>query len=297
MLNRFRPPARAAFTALPLRGKAAPLEVDIGGFGFRLEGLDTDLSERLGARYEAFAQRGDHPFDLRCLDAQVDCFVSSDQVPAGAPHPLSLAWEGETLLVLSFGFAGWVDVAKNRGAIALGRKEFEKAEWCVENYLRVCTAWRAVDEGGVLLHGASLVRQGRGYVFVGASGSGKSTLAETSKEGEVLSDDLTLVRRESGTYVVHGTPFRGTYTRGTPILGGFPIGGIFRIFQSADNRLEPCPRHHAVADLLAASPFVVDHVARDARILPALKSLDVAHPLAYLHFNLQGDFWKVLDGR
>ena len=295
-LNQFNPPARAFFTPFQGRGEA-DLGVDIGGFGFHLAGLDAALRDRLAARYHAFLQPAAAAFQVGLLDAQRDCFVSSEQISPGDPHPLSIAWEGSLLLLQSFGFAGWMDVENLRGELALGRKEFERGELCVENYLRVCTAWRAVHEGGVLLHGASLTREGKGYIFVGASGSGKSTLAETSKAGEVVSDDLTLVRRMGGTYALAGTPFRGTYTRGRPILGSFPIAGIFRIFKAAHNRREECPRNHAVADLLAAAPFVVDQLARAPRILSILKSLDDAHPLSYLHFNLNGDFWEVLDGK
>jgi hypothetical protein len=49
-----------------------------------------------------------------------------------------------------------------------------------------------------------------------------------------------------------------------------------------------------VADLLAASPFVVDQLNHDSRILSHLKALDESHPLSYLHFNLEGNFWDAL---
>jgi len=270
--------------------------VDIGGLPFSLERLDEPLRERLRERYAHFlGENAQGALHLRVLDAGREHFVPPEEVPAGAPHPLSLAWQGRILLLQSFGFAGWIDVVGRRGELALARAEFEKATWCVENYLRVGTAWRALEEGGALLHAASLVREGRGYLFLGASGSGKSTLAATSAAGEVMSDDLTLVRRIGRPFRVVGTPFRGTYQGGRPIRGDFPIAGVYRIFKAPQNRVEPCPRNHAVADLLAAAPFVVDQLSRDARILPNLKALDDSHPLAYLHFNLQGDFWDVLD--
>ena len=45
---------------------------------------------------------------------------------------------------------------------------------------------------------------------------------------------------------------------------------------------------------LAAAPFVVDQLTYDGRILSTLQALDFSHPLAYLYFNLKGDFWTVL---
>jgi hypothetical protein len=294
-LNRFSPPPRSFFTHLSARGCAAPIGLDIGGLAFRLNSSDEVLREILGERYAPFLG-GDEAkaFQVRLLDARTDHFVPPEVISPGNPHPLSIAWEANVLLVQSFGFAGWIDVKERRGELALGQGEFEKPVWCVENYLRVCTAWRAVEERGALLHAASLALAGKGYIFLGASGSGKSTLAASSRTGEVISDDLTLVRRGADGFCVAGTPFRGTYQGGRPIRDKFPIGGMYRIFKSPLNRVEPCPRNHAVADLLAAAPFVVDQLVHDSRILSNLRALDTAHPLSYLHFNLDGDFWDVL---
>ncbi|HEV8376233.1 MAG TPA: hypothetical protein VGR38_08420 [Candidatus Polarisedimenticolia bacterium] len=270
--------------------------VDIGGLEFSLLGLDSATREHLRDRYAAFPAAGStKPFRVRLLDAGRDHFVPPASVPQGAPHPLTLGWEGPWILVQSFGFAGWISIGTQEGEMALARSEYERVGWCVENFLRVCTAWRAVEEGGALLHAASLVLDGKAYVFMGASGSGKSTLAASSKKGEVISDDLTLIRPSAEGFRVAGTPFRGTYEGGGPIRGSFPLARLYRIFQSPDNRVEPCPRNHAVADLLAAAPFVVDQIGRDDRILLTFKALDDSHPLAYLFFNLGGEFWRALD--
>ena len=294
-LNRYPPPPRSFFSDLSERGNAASLVLDIGGLAFQINRPDEMLRESLSARYSHFLG-GDESgaFQIRLLDAGRDHFVAPEVVSWGNPHPLSIRWDGKVLLVQSFGFAGWIEIERKSGELALGRDEYEKSIWCVENYLRVCTAWRAVEEGGALLHAASVAREGKGYLFLGASGSGKSTLAATSRSGEVISDDLTLVRRQEGSFYVAGTPFRGTYQGGRPIRDTFPIGGMYRIFKSAHNRVEPCPRNHAVADLLAAAPFVVDQLPHDPRILSNLRAMDAVHPLSYLHFNLDGDFWEAL---
>lgn len=295
LLNRFPPPPLSFFGTLRPLGEAAPLEVDIGGLSFQLQGSDGPLRGRLEERYGPFlSSEAARPFRVQLLDAQTDHFVLPEEAPSGSAHPLSLAWEGRELLVRSFGFAGWISTEAERGAIALARSEYEQSTWSVENYLRVATAWRALREGGVLLHAASLILKGKGFLFLGASGSGKSTLASTSRQGEVLSDDLSLVRFQAGVFKVAGTPFRGTYQGGRPVRGEFPIAGLYRILKSKENKVEPCPRNRALPILLAASPFVVDQLSRDAQILDNLRRLSAAHPLAYLHFNLSGDFWSVL---
>jgi hypothetical protein len=295
LLNRFTPPPLESFRTLAPLGESVPLAVDIGGLAFHLEGADEARRAILTERYAPFLSTpSDGAFRVALLDAAREHFVRPDEAPTGSTHPLSLAWEGSILLVRSFGFAGWISIEQGHGGLALARAEYEQSAWCVENYLRVATAWRALREGGVLLHAASLVLDGKGFLFMGASGSGKSTLAATSRLGEVLSDDLSLVRCHEGRFAVAGTPFRGTYAGGRPIRGEFPIAGMFRILKSAGNRCEPVPAGSAVPILLASAPFVVDQISRDGRILENLHRLNVVHPLAYLHFDLSGDFWSAV---
>lgn len=300
MLNPFPPPSLAFFRGLSAHGPAVPLILDIGGWSYRFAGMDPSLRTQLEERYRAFLEEtpGQGAFSIGVLDGAVEHFVPPERESRDGPHPLSLGWEGAALLVRSFGFAAWIDLEKETGEMALARREYERWHWGVENLLRVTTAWRAAAEGGVLLHAAGILRDGLAYLFMGASGSGKSTLARTSREGKVLSDDLILIRKGREGYRAVGTPFRGTYAGGSPIRGEFPIAGIYRIFPSGENRVEACPPAHAVADLLAAAPFVVDQVAHDPGILERLRSLANRHPPAYLHFTREGDFWDLLpEGR
>jgi len=294
-LNRFPPPSRDSHRKLAERGGAAPLSLDLGGWLYRFHGLDETLRRDLETRYGAFLVP-DAPaaFQVGVLDGKADQFIPVPQSAAPGPHPLSLMWEGSALLLRSYGFTGWISPDEGRGQIALARGEFEKPAWCVENFLRAGLAWRALDEGGMLLHAASLVRHDRAFLFLGASGSGKSTLASISTEGRVVSDDLTLVRKMPEGYRVAGTPFRGTYAGGVPVKGLFPIAGVYRILQAERNRLQECPAREALAILLAGCPFVVDQLATRPEVLDRLSSFQATHPLAYLHFTLRGDFWSVL---
>jgi hypothetical protein len=297
-INRYAPPPRDSFRQLPVRGQAPDLGVEVGAWTYRLEGLDAALRNALHVHYGPFiaASLSAACHRVRILEGGVDHFLPPDAAVPWRAHPLTLGWEGNLLKVRSYGFVGWVSIEESEGEMALSRSGFERGEWSVENYLRVCTAWKAVHEGGVLLHGASLVRWGRAWIFMGPSGSGKSTLAAMSRQGEVVSDDLTLVRRYPAGFRVEATPFRGTYKGGKPLKGSFPLGGIYRIRQSKENRVSACPPDHAVASLLASSPFVVDQIERSGETLANLKHLAATHPVSYLHFSLDGNFWDVLGG-
>jgi len=294
-LNRFPPPSRDSYRNLAERGDAAPLSLDLGGWIYRFHGMDETLRRDLETRYKAFlAPDAPGAFEVEVLDGKADQFIPVPESAAQTSHPLSLIWEGPALLLRSYGFIGWIAPDEGRGQIALARGGFEKQPWCVENFLRAGLAWRALAEGGMLFHAASLIRQDVAFLFLGASGSGKSTLASISKEGRVVSDDLTLVRKMPEGYRVSGTPFRGTYAGGVPVKGFFPIAGVYRILKAEHDRVQECPAKEALAILLANCPFVVDHLATRPEILDRLGSFQAAHPLAYLHFTLQGDFWSVL---
>jgi len=71
--------------------------------------------------------------------------------------------------------------------------------------------------GGGLFHAAGLIRDNRGELFIGKSGSGKSTLARACGDDEILSDELTAVRRDAGAFTVHGTPFMASLAWAAPI--------------------------------------------------------------------------------
>ncbi|MFT7583034.1 MAG: hypothetical protein ACI9MR_004720 [Myxococcota bacterium] len=82
----------------------------------------------------------------------------------------------------------------------------------VEGALRVLVATLAPVAGALLLHGAALVPKGDGAgatVFLGASGAGKTTMTQRLPTWSRLSDDTVWVAKESGAWVVRGTPFRG----------------------------------------------------------------------------------------
>jgi hypothetical protein len=271
------------------------LSLNLGGWIYRFRGMDEILRRELETRYAAFlAPDAPGAFEVGVLDGKADQFIPVPESAAQTSHPLSLIWEGPALLLRSYGFTGWISPREARGQIALARGGFEKQTWCVENFLRAGLAWRALEEGGMLLHAASVIRRDGAFLFLGASGSGKSTLASISKEGRVVSDDLTLVRKLPEGYRVAGTPFRGTYAGGLPVRGLFPIAGVYRILKAERDRLQECPSREALAILLANCPFVVDQLAQRPEILDRLGSFQAAHPLTYLHFSLQGDFWSVL---
>ena len=105
---------------------------------------------------------------------------------------------------------------------------------------RVAFAQSALSHGAISLHAAAVYVDGRAYLFMGKSGTGKSTHAQLWREhiagAELLNDDNPAVRFFGDTAYACGTPWSGK----TPCYKNlqFPIGGMARLSQAAENRFQ-----------------------------------------------------------
>src|SRR5262245_10093647 len=142
----------------------------------------------------------------------------------------------------------------------------------MENLLRSAVAWLAMESDGFFLHGASIVRDGAAYLFFGPSGAGKSTLSAMSRSGQVISDDLTPVLRRDGSLRAVGSPFRGTYRGGDPVVGLYPVAGLYRL--QKDTRTYVRPGDAACfADFLGNLPWIVDQLPRHPSLIDRVRAL------------------------
>jgi hypothetical protein len=78
--------------------------------------------------------------------------------------------------------------------------------------VELCLLTRLAREGGVLMHGAGVVEEGKGWVFTGASGAGKSTISDlyTAHGETVLSDERIIIRKTANRFLLCGTHWHGT---------------------------------------------------------------------------------------
>lgn len=178
----------------------------------------------------------------------------------------------------SAGEPGWLGVVESGDLSRPG---------VIENFLRVFTAHQALMRGGVVLHSAGLVVEGRAFLFAGRSGAGKTTLTRKGHAAGagVLSDDINLVLPAAGGYEAHAVPFTGEFGRTLSHPGGraaFPAAGLVLLDQGerlGTDRVNPST---AIARLLAACPFVNMEAATSAPLFGALTGLVVGLPVIAL---------------
>lgn len=160
---------------------------------------------------------------------------------------------------------------------------------------RVLTALLLDRAGGLLLHGAGLVRGGRGLLLLGPSGTGKTTAARNAAGAIVLNDDLVaLLPGADGAWRLLATPFSNA-TQVRPAPGQAPLAGILRLRPASEPAIAALSAGRAVAELLGAVPVLVADAQRLPPLLERLNRLAAAAPCAILRLRDRPDYWPVVD--
>ena len=295
--NLAAPLPRERIDALPPLGDRS-FAIDFSGLSLRFDGLDAPLEAAALRRFTVYARDpAAAPSPLR-VDVHRDdlpYYVEPERSRPEGYYRLRIVHGGGLIRLVTYSMAAWIDLSVSRAGLALGSGDYDPRERALENFCRVAVAWMAVGRGGVLIHGASIVREGRAYIFFGKSASGKSTLAAMNTEGQVISDDLTLVLPGAGGLQVAGSPFRGTYGGGEPVLGLFPLAGIFRLVQDTRTFVEEEKPVRAFAEFVANLPFVNDALDRYPDLLGRIEQVVRSSPVLFLHFQKKPDFWAAVD--
>jgi hypothetical protein len=165
-------------------------------------------------------------------------------------------------------------------------------EYALDSVLRVLLTRLLLPSPGFLLHAATVVRDGKAYVFMGRSGAGKSTVASLSRRGSVLTDEISLLRRIEGTWYAYGTPFWGEF-RAAGQNRRVPLERVFALAQARANRTAPLPAREALAGLLGNTLFFSANRRERELLLRAQVSLIESVPVERLEFRRDETFWEV----
>ncbi len=309
-----RPPLDEYFDASPGRQTlgARRAAMVLPGLSIGFEGMDQAWHEAFLGRLRAYGRDGSgsrEPFTMTLSACRAETEYFIDPPPPGdeGRYPLRLEVEADPddpshhrVRACTFCIAARFTSAGGAGRVIFSRGEFDPRERGVENILRVATAWLSIARGGLLMHSASIVKDGRAYLFFGQSGSGKSTLSASSRRGQVVSDDLTLLLPDDeGRPEVVGAPFRGTYSGGAPVEGRYPVAAAFRLKKAGPGEtvaVEPLSPVHAMGGAIANLPFVVDQLHARPELFDRVEKVLASFPIRALRFRKDDDsFWDLID--
>src|SRR4029077_10511811 len=127
-------------------------------------------------------------------------------------------------------------------------------EYALDSLLRILLTAVLLPRHGFLLHAASVVRDGRAYIFAGRSGAGKSTVASLSPAGSVLTDEISLLRFTDGRWQAHGTPFWGEF-RAQGRNQHYPLAGVYSLVQAPEDRVQSISKKEILRALLPCVLF------------------------------------------
>jgi hypothetical protein len=249
-------------------GRQQQFDFSIGCVPLQLQMSDAGLFRAVSARYSAFTDAASQPIRIALNDPSVaEC------------QPAEFAYD----------FEGAVLRAHSR------RISFDgvRNEYALDSLLRILLSWKLTGRDGFLLHAATVIRNGKAYVFAGRSGAGKSTLASLSPEASVLTDEISLLRRESGEWRAYGTPFWGEF-RAAGSNTSAPVRGIFRLVQAAENRVTSLRPVDMIRALLQNVLFFSSEPEATRRLLQIVGQAVEEMPGYELAFRKDPAFWEVL---
>lgn len=254
--------------AIAVRGPRKQLELSIGCVPLRFQMSDPQLLSAASARYAAFTDVAEQPITIALNDGA----PSQD-----APVEFGYELEGAALRAFSKGI----------------RFDGVRNQYALDSLLRVLLSWKLLGHSGFLLHAATVVRNRKAYIFTGRSGAGKSTVASLSPQGSVLTDEISLLRREEGAWRAYGTPFWGEF-RAEGSNTSAPVAGIFRLLQAAENRVETLRPMAILRALLPNVLFFSAEAEANRQLLEIISHAATEIPGHNLAFRQNATFWEVL---
>lgn len=143
--------------------------------------------------------------------------------------------------------------------------------------------------GGLLLHAACVVSNGRAFVVAGPSGEGKTTFARAASQHSeltVLTDERVVLRKCDGQWFAYGTPWVGEGRFSD--AGSAPLSGIFLLKKSDRDELTVLSPIRALASLVGCH-FPAGWIGDTASQLEPLEELVADVRCSRLRTRLGGD--------
>jgi hypothetical protein len=261
---------------------AHEINIDIGGVPILVRTESREFYQILQNRFGRFVNAAASP--VFALEADV--------VPIGKityEEELRVRFAGGRWVLQRGDFYAEIDLASCRGMIRQAANPYG-----IDAALRIVHSLLLAQQGGLLVHAASAVRNVRAFVFAGVSGVGKTTLARlTPPDAALLTDEISYLRRNGDGYIAYGTPFAGELGEPGENVRA-PLAALYLLAQGSENKIEPVEQAQAVRSLLANVLFFADDPELVARVFDSACELVERVPVRRLTFVPDYRVWELI---
>jgi hypothetical protein len=261
----------------------AEVTVEIGGLRTAVHSHDPGVTAVMADRYAGFLTEG-------APDWRIDAGLRPEGLVALDDVVVRAAGEGR-LAIERHDFLATLDPSARAGTLALGAVDHV----ALDTFLRVVYSVALLDAGALLVHAASLDRDGAAWLFAGPSGSGKTTLTRLSPAATLLSDEISIVRlADAAGACCYGSPFWGE--RGEPGRNAaVPLRAVHFLRHAERHTVTPLTPRRALAALLPNVLFFAAEPALVARVLEVAAGLVERVPCFTLGFRPEASVWEAIE--
>ena len=257
------------------------LVIEIGGLPVRVNTTDPDFLSLLQERYAGFVSDS--------VQAEVEFDVDL-VAPRNSPDaPVQVMNRAGRWSISRGDFLAEWEPATRRGWIRQSRNPYS-----IDSVLRIVHTLVLAKRGGLLLHSASAVRNGKAFLFAGVSGAGKTTISRLAPaDATLLTDEISYVRPHGGGYVAFGTPFTGELAKLGENISA-PLATLYLLAQGSENRIDPVAPAEAARSVLANVLFFAEDEEMVQTIFHSVFEFVSRVPVSRLTFVPDARVWELI---
>ena len=264
----------------------ADVVIEIGGMPILVRTDSTEFLEILWKRYGGFVNPAAEPvFEFEVEIAPPGMLPSA----INPDEDLDVRFVDGRWLLQRGDFHAELDPTLRRGQIKQAASPY-----AIDAAFRILHSLLLAKRGGLLVHAASVVRNGRAFLFAGVSGAGKTTISSLAPPDAILlTDEISYLRREGDQYFAYGTPFAGELGQpGANIRA--PLAALYLLAQGPVNRVDPVSEANATRALLESVLFFAHDPELVGRVFDSVCDLVQRVPIQSLTFVPDSRVWEAI---
>ena len=257
--------------------------VTIGDIPVRLWSRDRSFSRLVRKRYANFVRS--------CSSDSAELIISlSPGHSPQADQELKVFYRDGTWYIQRGDFSAEWDMLSRRGTVSQPRSPY-----ALDSLLRILHTLILAQQGGFLLHAASIIRHGRAFIFAGQSGAGKTTMCRLAPPDSVLlSDEISFVRPAAFGYYAFGTPFYGELAVPGKNTSA-PLSAVYLLEHATENQIEELPSRLALTQFLRNVLLFAHDPETVGQVFSSALQLISRVPVRRLRFAPTPRVWETLE--